>query len=246
MKTSILCFLPVIFYILFVYLTLPKGTINLKKSLIYFSVGTLSVPLLLGFIKCFPCTQDFIRLDNPIFGGGFDDFLIFSFIQVALLEEFSKITAFKLTDTFDKYYNPISTMFYCGISTLGFAFVENVKYANLYGDQIILMRSFFSMFLHFLCGLLMGYWFGLSKLPSKTKNRSHFDTFIEKHKLLKTSFYMITAVLFSMLLHGIFDFSLFTKSDLTDTFIIVMCGTLSTYFCYLNLNTLYKKTKFIE
>ena len=47
----------------------------------------------------------------------------------------------------------------------------------------------------------------------------------------------------AVMLHGIFDFALFTKSDITDSILIIMCGSMATYFAYINLNNVWRRIR---
>ena len=87
--------------------------------------------------------------------------LIFSFIQVGLIEELSKFFGFRIIE---KKNTPIDTMIYCGITALGFSFVENITYLLNNNIEIIFIRSTMSMILHLTCGLLMGYFIAVGRI----------------------------------------------------------------------------------
>ena len=227
----------------FLKLTLPWKSISFSKSITYFITGISSVVMIMIFFRFFPGWQTNIFPTFSIFGFGYDTYLIMSFVQVALLEELCKFFAFRIGDTIANELNPVSTMFYCGVSYLGFAFVENIQYASNFGTEILLTRSILSMYLHFLCGCLVGYWVGMQKLKPKTRNRSFFELFLRKHGNVRRIAYYATGVFLAVMLHGIFDFGLFTKSDITDSILIIMCGTMGTYFSYINLNNIWRRTR---
>jgi RsiW-degrading membrane proteinase PrsW (M82 family) len=241
--TILLALIPVFIYMSFLKLTLPWKSISFSKSITYFITGISSVVMIMIFFRFFPGWQTNIFPTFSIFGFGYDTYLIMSFIQVALLEELCKFFAFRIGDTIANELNPVSTMFYCGVSYLGFAFVENIQYANNFGTEILLTRSILSMYLHFLCGCLVGYWVGMQKLKPKTRNRSFFELFLRKHGNVRRIAYYATGVFLAVMLHGIFDFGLFTKSDITDSILIIMCGTMGTYFSYINLNNIWRRTR---
>ena len=241
--TALMAFIPVIIYMLFLKLTLPWNSIGMKRSLTYFVTGFISIIMILIFFRIFPDWQTGVFPPFRIFGLRYDTYLIMSFIQVALVEELFKFFAFRIGDSAIGESNPVSTMFYCGVSYLGFAFIENIQYAANFGTEILLTRSIFSMYLHFLCGCLAGYWVGLAKLVPKTNNRSFFELFLRKHGNVRKAAFYIAGVFIAMMLHGIFDFSLFTKSDITDSILIIMCGSMGTYFAYINLNNVWRRTR---
>jgi len=239
----LLAFIPVLIYKLFISVTLPWRTVSFKKMFGYFFIGMSSVLMLLIFFRFFPSWQQPIFPSWRLFGDEYDSLIIMAFIQVAMMEEFVKFLAFKIGDKLLPEVNPVSTMFYCGVSALGFAYVENIRYISDYGMNVIVVRSIFSMYLHFLAGCLMGYWIALSKLPNKKYNRSYYDFIVSKHSIIKNIFYYITGLILAILTHGLFDFALFTESDISDTFLIIMVASLSVYFSYLNLNNISKKLK---
>lgn len=243
LSTILFAFIPVFIYMLFLKLTLPWNSMSISKSMKYFITGISSIIMILIFFRFFPEWQASISPTFRIFGFGYDTYLIMSFIQVSLLEELSKFFAFRIGDSIIGESNPVSTMFYCGISYLGFAFIENIQYAGNFGTDILLARSIFSMYLHFLCGCLVGYWIGLLKLAPKTKNRSFFELFLRKHGSIRKITYYVAGIFMAVMLHGIFDFALFTKSDITDSILIIMCGSMATYFAYINLNNVWRRTR---
>jgi RsiW-degrading membrane proteinase PrsW (M82 family) len=242
-STILLAFIPVIIYVFFLKMSLPWNSISVSNALKYFFTGISSIVMIMIFFRFFPEWQANVFPKVSIFGFGYDTYLVMSFVQVALLEELCKFFAFRIGDTIVNESNPISTMFYCGVSYLGFAFIENIQYASKFGPEILLTRSILSMYLHFLCGCLVGYWVGMQKLKPKTRNRSFFELFLRKHGNVRRIAYYTTGVFLAVMLHGIFDFGLFTKSDITDSILIIMCGTMGTYFAYINLNNIWRRTR---
>ena len=167
----LISFIPVLAYILIIWSTTPWGSINLKTALRYFVTGIMSIGILLIWFDLFPNWQ------QPLLFLGTTGIYVMAFIQVALVEELSKYTSFRIGEKIrgkckTKNDLPIGTMFYCGISALGFSFIENVEYATKYGGDVIISRSITAMMIHFLCGLIMGYWLSTSRIPSKLENRS--------------------------------------------------------------------------
>lgn len=232
MFTFILYFLvallPVLLYILTIWFTTPINSINLNKSWQYSLTGILSIGLVILFVKFFPNSQ------KPLMDGYFNlNLWFFSFIQVGLLEEISKFSSFKINEKMrgsDTHYDTsIGTMFYCGISALGFSFIENVQYAYLYGAEILIVRSFLSMMLHFLCGLIMGYWISLSRIPTKLKDRSLLELVFIKYKWLKKVLYSIIGIGCAVILHGLFDYNIFTGGHIVSNYLILLGGVIAVY-----------------
>lgn len=232
--------LPVLLYIFIIWATTPNKSISIKNSAIYFVSGVLSVVITLTCSKLFPISQN-ITLVDPIFSMFF-----FSFIQVGLFEELCKFIGFRLAELRrggDNYFydRPFAIMFYSGISALGFAFIENLFYATHYGGQVLLMRSIHAMFLHFVCGLVMGYWIALSRIPTKLKNRSPFENWTATYPWLKTVIYYLLGIGSATFLHGLYDFNIFTKGNFTSNYLILFSGAIAAYIGSKNLE---EKIKF--
>lgn len=237
----LLALLPVIAYIIIIWATTPWGSIDIKKSTQYFIIGTISIGLLLTFFRIFPNWQAPISPNNlPL------SFMVLSFIQIALMEELCKFIAFKINENIRgedevEYDSPIGTMFYCGISALGFSFIENVEYAIHYGGQVLIFRSFISMMAHFLCGLIMGYWISVSRLPSRLENRSLMEVIFIRKPILKKVTYSIIGISCAVILHGLFDYNLFTEGHIVSNYLILLGGIVAAYLASKDLNERVRK-----
>jgi len=210
---SVLSILPVIFYIFLIYMTTPS-TINPKLILRNFFGGILGVGILLSIFRIFPGIQDPISLNFVVFGS-IDSLLIFSFLQIGLLEELCKYAGFRTT----KKYNisPIDIMIYCGITALGFSFIENITYLIKADLDIIFIRSTLSMILHLSCGLIMGYFLALSKLKHKVS--TPLDIIMLKFPKFRTRLYTFIGISCAMLIHGFYDFVNFVHDNSAQPFI---------------------------
>ena len=220
--------LPVFMYIITIWLTTPINSIDILKSVQYSVTGILSIGVLLIYFKIFPNCHKTIS-ENVDFNIWF-----FSFIQVSLVEELSKFFSFKANENLRgnqeiKYDSAIGTMFYCGISALGFSFIENIQYALKFGGQVLIMRSFFSMMLHFLCGLIMGYWVSLSRIPTRLKDRSLLELFFMKYKTLKTWVYSLIGISCAVIIHGLFDYNIFSNGHIVSNYIILLSSIIAVY-----------------
>lgn len=135
--------------------------------------------------------------------------LFFSvFFGVALIEEISKFTFLYLFSynekNFDEFYDMI---LYAVFVALGFAGFENVLYVIENGIDsfgaglgVGLFRALSAVPGHAWDGVFMGYYLGLAKISSINNNKQ----LERKNKIL--------AVVVPTILHGIYDFCLFTGS----------------------------------
>lgn len=125
--------------------------------------------------------------------------LIYIFIRVALLEEFFKwIFLFRvsfLSKNFDQVYDMIV---YSVFVSLGFACVENIFYVLDYGASTALYRAIFTIPAHFCEGVFMGYYLIISKAYYNCRNNK------------KMAFNTVLSILIPVLLHGFYDYCLFS------------------------------------
>lgn len=229
----LIAFVPVLMYITIIWVTTPWKSINLRTSFQYFVTGMISIGLLLTFFRLFPNWQDPVMSPAVL--------MILAFVQVAMMEELCKFISFKIGEGIrgedeTKYDSAIGTMFYCGISALGFSFIENVEYALSYGGQVLFVRSFVSMMIHFLCGLIMGYWISASRIPSRLENRSLIEVLFIKKPMLKKIAYSIMGISCAIVLHGLFDYNLFIGGPDSNSYIIILGGIVAAYLASKDLN----------
>ncbi len=148
----------------------------------------------------------------PFFKGDISNYntieiFMYAMIGVALIEESSKwimLYFFSYNDkAFDELYDMIV---YATFVTLGFAFFENLLYvgsSNLQqGIFIGILRALISVPGHACDGIFMGYYLGLSKIAERNGN----------FHLKKKNIFL--SILIPTLLHGVFDFCLFSKNYL--------------------------------
>lgn len=119
-----------------------------------------------------------------------------AFIVAGLVEEAFKYLVFFLyiwkDREFDEMYDGIV---YCVFISLGFATVENVGYVLASGFNTALIRSLTAVPAHALFGVAMGYYLGIAK-------------FIRPD--LKTKYARLGFII-PVILHGIYDFILFSQ-----------------------------------
>lgn len=101
--------------------------------------------------------------------GDVSNDLFYSIVIIGANEELSKIIgvmlAFRLLR--DHIKEPIDYLVYAGLVALGFSIVENFKYFNEYGMQIITTRAFYSALIHIINTTIIVYGFYRLKLFGK-------------------------------------------------------------------------------
>jgi RsiW-degrading membrane proteinase PrsW (M82 family) len=226
----LIAFIPVLVYILLIWATAPWKSIDLRKAFTHFITGITSVGIILTLHRIFP------SLVKPIGGFSFNTaYLIFAFIQVSLFEEISKFASFligeKVSGGSDTQFKEkaFATMFYSGISHLSFAFIENVSYALIYGTDVLLIRSVVSMLVHFLCGLIMGYWVAKGRMGTRIKMRSFSEILFNKRPDLKIKIYYVISLLTASFIHGLYDYNLFTGGNFVSSSLIILGAGIACY-----------------
>lgn len=155
----------------------------------------------LGSLAVVPIVIVELRLDlfdmatESIFAAGYT-----AFIVAGLVEEGFKYFVFWFFIWRDKNFNErYDGIVYSVFISLGFATTENVGYVMLSGGlHTAVIRSLTAVPAHALFGMVMGYYFGMAK-------------FAETGKRARNLKY---ALIIPILLHGIYDFIIFSKSKL--------------------------------
>ena len=199
--------------ILFVVSALPVFLVGLytyKKDK-HKEPGKILVKLFLGGMgSCLlvVLTSLILGIIFPILSMDTDELNLFQllinvFIGVALVEEACKwIIAYKISyndRAFDELYDAV---LYCVFVALGFAFFENLLYVYEGGVGTGLLRAILAVPGHACDGMVMGYYLGLAKACD-----------VNRKKNLKTK-NLILSVLVPTILHGIYDYCLFTESTI--------------------------------
>src|SRR5690606_16314364 len=92
--------LPAIIYILVIYVTVPYKKINLTTAFAYLFIGFMSVGFLKYLWMVFPALTTLAEdVTNPILDP-FTYFHYFFFVQVAAMEEFSKLVIFLIIEKY--------------------------------------------------------------------------------------------------------------------------------------------------
>lgn len=125
--------------------------------------------------------------------------ILYSFIFVGFVEEFSKWIFNRAVAVKSREFNHVyDAIVYAVFSSLGFATIENILYVLSSNITTGILRCVFSVPCHAFFGVAMGYYTGLSKLALLNKNK----------KLYKK--YSLLSLFVPTLLHGLYDFCLFS------------------------------------
>lgn len=243
--------LPALIYSFIIYLTVPYKTIKFKQALPYIFVGFMSVGLLKYFWIVYPewhsLTIDWMGQPDR---SPFKFMHAFYFVQVGLIEELSKLGIFLLYEGYRRRTqkvkdHPISTMFFVGMISLGFAVIENIQYGVMSRDPMdtLWWRSITAVIGHMVFGLFMGYWIAIGKLGARRYDRSLIDMIINKNKRIRNIFYTAVGLFAATILHGIYDLhiELNGAGGITGLYILLIMSLLGAFWCFRNLNDLYKR-----
>lgn len=122
--------------------------------------------------------------------------LIYSFIDIALIEEFSKWLISILFLRKNKNYNYIfDSIVYTVFIALGFATIENILYAVDNDIAVILIRAITTVPAHVFFAVSLGYYI------SKYKEKPKFTT-------------LLLSLIVPTLLHGFYDFCLLSENTI--------------------------------
>ena len=145
---------------------------------------------LLGMIAIIPAI--FLEVLGSILFPSFDgifSFLVYTFIIIALTEEFCKLLAMMPAYKSKKFNEVMDGIVYGASAALGFATVENIFYVLEGGVATGILRAILSVPGHALDGVIIGYFLGLAKFNSS------------KRKML-----ILSGLVLSTVLHGFWNF----------------------------------------
>jgi RsiW-degrading membrane proteinase PrsW (M82 family) len=170
-------------------------------------LGLIFKTFFLGAMMIFPVVlvELYIQgqLDLPHEVRGLENLgaiLVQSFIVAALVEEYGKYLVVKLTVYKSVEFNEVMDgIVYSVSAALGFATLENFFYFFQTGYSNIILRSITAMLGHICYSGIMGYYLGLSKFTTSKKRKKR---------------YIRTGLLIAILLHGLYDFLIFSNSVL--------------------------------
>lgn len=169
-----------------------------KKELVKaFLMGILSIVFTLILSALFRIND--IELDNK----SFLNTMLYSFLGIALIEEFSKWLCsclfLRKNKNFDYMFDGIV---YTTFVSLGFATVENILYTISGGISVGIIRAITTVPAHAFFGITSGYYLSLYK-----KNK------VLKRKKIKNK-YLFLSLFVPFIFHGFYDFCLFTQNEI--------------------------------
>lgn len=187
----LLAFIPIFVIAVYIYKRDKFNKEPLKELLKAFAAGMFSAVVVILVHEILDLSG--VDIETNVF--------LRAFVSAAVIEECSKFFFFyKLfwnNPNFDERFDGIVYAVYV---SLGFAFVENVLY--IYQDvgqavSIARARAFFAVPAHTLFAIAMGYGAGIARFSRK-----------------RASLYLVSGLVWAILLHGIYDFLLMYSSDL--------------------------------
>ena len=217
--------LPVIIIGFLIY-KMDKKEREPKKELIKaFIFGILSViiTLIISFIF------KIVEFDPE--SASISEIFIYSFFSIALVEEFSKwllgYIFLKSNKEYDYLFDGIVYYIYVA---LGFACVENILYTMGSGIATGLIRAVSTVPAHAFFASTCGYYYSLHKYEKYRSNNK------------KSNSYLLLSLFIPILLHGFYDFCLFSRNYiLLITYIVFVVSLYS--FSIRNIKKLQKDDK---
>ena len=234
----LLLFLPPLLYTWIIYVSSPYKSLTFKNSLKFFIGGLFSV-VVLDTIGFFAPYWNHIYVCEPFWQ---------QFWVTAPKEEISKFILFLILFAGLKSkskQHPVAYMFYLGRFGLVFAVIENIGYVSKFGFGVLKYRTFGAMLVHMICGLLLGYWVGMSKIKkSKFKERTISSIYLSTRPNLKFILYAITGLLTAICYHGLWNYHLiiFTPYAEPISILMLMVGLLACKLLFRDLTTQYQKS----
>lgn len=237
--------LPGILYAFVIWVTMPYSSFSLKTAYRYVLLGIFSVAFLSYIHTFLPFFFDddehmilqTLRKNIPYIRD-------FSFWQVALPEEISKLITFifiyklrKFSDDNPSKDSVIATMVYCAMVSLGFAIIENIQYGLAYGSKTAYLRLFSAVLLHMEVGLMMGYWIALGKLKNKNLDRSIVGILFNVYPKLKYFTFTTIGLSCAVFVHGVYDFNIFVFNNQSTPLMYVILG-IGSFICWIGANHL--------
>jgi len=234
-NTNILFFalaiLPSLFYICLLYFVVGRKFLNVQRSKRYLILGFLSTSIIEFIHYVFPEMNRYIFSGNQII-----NLILKTFIVIAFAEEMAKYTIFwwLTNDRKNKHKDlPIETIFYCVLVSSGFAIMENISYLMAYGKSVLFIRAVSAIIIHFILGIILGYFIAKSKSDIFIYNRNGGEKELSKNSLFKKIFYTIAGVFSATAVHGIYDAAIFLSPDARVTsfyvFAIIFLGLFISY-----------------
>jgi RsiW-degrading membrane proteinase PrsW (M82 family) len=195
-----LSFLPVFVFGLYVYNhDKDKDSKNLLFKLFLGGIGSTFIAVMLSMIL-----KGIFGLSGVFTEMSLFQIIIFAFMVVGLSEEFSKWLFTYWIGYKSKYFDrPFEIIMYSVFVALGFAAFENLFYVlgnDTFGESVFVgvIRAFSAIPAHAIDGVFMGYFLSIAKSAE-----------IQGNILLKRK-NIILSILIPSILHGLYDFFLFS------------------------------------
>ncbi len=217
--------LPIILICLYVY-SKDRDKEPLKLLVKLFFLGILACVLVLGL----SVLEYFIPgLNKDTSQMNLIEVLIYSFINVAFVEEFFKWIMVYNFGYKSKYFDQLyDIVVYAVFVSLGFAFLENILYVIPQGTlKIGIIRALLAVPGHACDAIFMGYYLSIARIY---KNRNI--------KMSKRN--VLLSLLVPTILHGIYDFCLFSSIPALIFVFFMFIGVLYA-FSLSKLNTISKE-----
>ena len=221
----LIALLPVAILLVYIYRTdkvSPEPPSQLLKAFFY---GTLSIPLTLlvvipmGIIGLFPSDPETIP-------GA----IAASFIGAAIPEECTKLLMLWLLLRKNRHFNErLDGIVYAVFVSLGFAAIENILYLFDNQDSFIavgITRGILSIPLHFACGVLMGYFYSLTRFCKTTNTLNR-----------------LMIIIVPIAIHGIYDSIIMSLGIMSENYILLamLLFFVLTSFCIVTLLVCYSR-----
>ena len=176
-----------------IYKTDKKEKEPIKELIKAFLLGIVAIIITLA-ISCFIGLGE-INLDT----SSLFDIMFYSFIEIALVEELSKwVCGYLFLRKNPNYDYMFDGIVYSVFVALGFATVENILYTLSGGIITGLIRAVSTVPAHAFFGVSIGYCYSLAKREKIKGNNGKYRK------------YLLLSILVPVLLHGFYDFCLFS------------------------------------
>ncbi|MCD6355243.1 MAG: PrsW family intramembrane metalloprotease [Prolixibacteraceae bacterium] len=197
MNLLLISLAPVLIIAIYIYYRDKYEKEPIKLLLLTLLAGSLAViPIL--FVEQF--LDSFTELFHGLTAAAWKAFAVAGFTE----ELFKYIALYLLIWKSREFNEKFDGIVYAVYVALGFAAVENILYVTSGGLSTGITRAITAVPAHAIFGITMGFYFGLARFYEKERNSL-----------------LLKALLFPILLHGIYDFILFTKIEwLTVVFIV--------------------------
>ena len=183
----------------------------------------LAVLFILGVVSCIPAALFESVLSVPIaavFGEGtYIYYFIYAFFGVALVEEGCKFVLMYLYTRKHKEFNGLfDGMIYAVFVSLGFATFENVLYVVQEGFATGIMRAVTAVPGHMFFAVFMGYnysmWHTYKLCDASEAYFANLGMIRPRLPKYQYKGYLVKAFVFPVLIHGLYDFLLFTENSI--------------------------------